>query len=214
MAPRPLDCESVDVGRVRRLRGGVESGHGRQGVRHVGHRHQTDTRRIGVSRSQRLGQPRRRLAEPVEVVVLAHDQEHGGLAAPGDLVGAGHEVQRRTPGQRAGLTRPAVLAAARELLAAGGLEALTMRALADRLHVAPNALYSHVAGKTALIDELLDELLALVEAPPEDVADPRAGLHRVMASTYDVRLAHADLVPLYLARQGARGPTPSAWATP
>jgi AcrR family transcriptional regulator len=112
----------------------------------------------------------------------------------------------RGPGQRAGLTRAAVLAAAAELLAQGGSDAITMRALARRLQVAPNALYSHVPSKTALFDELLDDLLAGVETPARDVADPLAGLHALMSSSYDVLTAHPDLVPLYLARQGARGP--------
>lgn len=113
--------------------------------------------------------------------------------------------RRRTPGQRAGLTRAAVLSAARDLLADEGLESLTMRGLAENLDVAPNALYSHVASKTALIDDLLDEVLAEVQAPTQDVEDPIGGVHLLMASTYDVLLAHPALVPLYLARQGARG---------
>lgn len=112
----------------------------------------------------------------------------------------------RTPGQRAGLTRAAVLATARTLLVERGVEALTMRALAERLDVAPNALYSHVASKTALVDDLLDDLLADVTVPPADLADPQAGLFRLLTSTYDVLVAHAELVPLYLARQGASGP--------
>lgn len=115
----------------------------------------------------------------------------------------------RNPGQRAGLTRAAVLAAARDLLA-DGEEALSMRALARRLGVAPNALYSHVASRTALVDDLLDDVLAEVEAPTPDVADPGAGLHALMAASYDVLLAHPTLVPLYLARQGARGPHATA----
>jgi AcrR family transcriptional regulator len=98
-----------------------------------------------------------------------------------------------------------VLAAARALLAEQGVEALTMRALADRLGVMPNTLYSHVANKAALIDDILDDVLAHIVAPAADVKDPRAGLHALMTSTYDVLLAHADLVPLYLAQQGARG---------
>lgn len=112
----------------------------------------------------------------------------------------------RLPGQRAGLTRDRVLAAAREVLADGGFDALTMRALAERLGVRPNALYSHVESKTALVDDLLDGALAEVDAPGPDVADPVAGMHALLASTHDVLLAHPDLVPLYLARQGARGP--------
>jgi AcrR family transcriptional regulator len=98
-----------------------------------------------------------------------------------------------------------VLVAARGLLAERGLESLTMRGLAQRLEVAPNALYSHVANKTALIDDLLDDLLAEVQAPAPGIEDPTVGLHELMASTYGVLLAHPDLVPLYLARQGARG---------
>ena len=110
----------------------------------------------------------------------------------------------RGPGQRAGLSRDAVLGAARLLLAEDGLERLTMRAIADALGVAPNALYSHVASKSAMVDDLLDGVLAAVAAPSGD--DPATGLREVMASTYDVLIAHADLVPVYLARQGSRGP--------
>lgn len=99
-----------------------------------------------------------------------------------------------------------VLAAAQELLAQDGLEGLTMRALARSLEVAPNALYSHVATKMALVDDMLDEVLAAVEVPDPDRGDWQAGLRTMMASTHRVLLAHPDLVPLYLARQGARGP--------
>jgi len=110
----------------------------------------------------------------------------------------------RIPGQRAGLSRDRVLGAAREQIAEAGLEGLTMRALADRLGVTPNALYSHVESKTGLVDDLLDDVLAEVDEPALG-GDPRAALHDLMSSTYDVLLAHPDLVPVYLARQGARG---------
>ena len=99
-----------------------------------------------------------------------------------------------------------VLAAAQDLLSDDGLDGLTMRELARRLDVAPNALYSHVATKTALIDDILDEVLAGVEVPAPDRGDWQGGLRPMMASTHRVLLAHPDLVPLYLARQGARGP--------
>jgi AcrR family transcriptional regulator len=111
----------------------------------------------------------------------------------------------RSPGQRAGLTRAAVLAAARDLVAADGSGALSMRALARRLEVAPNALYSHVANRTDLVDQLLDDLLAGVRTPAAD-ADPVAGIETIMTSTYQTLTAHPELVPLYLQRQGARGP--------
>lgn len=111
----------------------------------------------------------------------------------------------RTPGQRAGLTHEAVLTAARDVFAERGLEGLSMRAVAGNLGVAPNALYSHVTDKTALVDALLDDLLASLAPPPAD-ADPVGGLRAVMLATFDLLVRHPDLVPFYLARQGARGP--------
>jgi TetR/AcrR family tetracycline transcriptional repressor len=110
----------------------------------------------------------------------------------------------RTPGQRAGLTHDAVLAAARRVFAERGLDGLSMRAVAQELGVAPNALYSHVADKGALVDALLDDVLGALDAP-EPHAEPHAGLRGVMLATYDLLGRHPDLVPLYLARQGARG---------
>ncbi|MEV0582797.1 helix-turn-helix domain-containing protein [Nonomuraea sp. NPDC050310] len=110
----------------------------------------------------------------------------------------------RARGQRAGLDRETVLAAARDLLARDGLDALTMRALADRLGVRPNTLYSHVPSKTALVDELLDDVLGGIPAPEDP--RPEQGVRELMTATYRVLLEHAELVPLYLSRQGARGP--------
>lgn len=115
-------------------------------------------------------------------------------------------VDRRNPGQRAGLDHSAVLGAARDVLAERGLEGLSMRALAARLGVSPNALYSHVDSKTGLVDDLLDGALAAVAAPSPDLDRPLQGVHDLMTSSYEVLLSHADLIPLYLARQGARGP--------
>jgi AcrR family transcriptional regulator len=112
----------------------------------------------------------------------------------------------RRPGQRAGLTHAQVLDAARVLLAERGFEAITMRGLAERLDVSPNALYSHVSSKTALIDEILDDALGTVDIPVAESADPFTGMHTLMTSSYRTLLEHVDLIPLYLARQGARGP--------
>ncbi|WP_433798383.1 hypothetical protein [Actinomycetospora sp. CA-084318] len=108
----------------------------------------------------------------------------------------------RAPGQRAGLTRPAVVQAAREVLDDGA--SFSMRAVAGRLGVAPNALYSHVGGRDELLDLVLDELLAALPAPATDA--PRAGLVDLMTATHDLLLAHPRLVPHFVARQGSRGP--------
>jgi TetR/AcrR family transcriptional regulator, tetracycline repressor protein len=116
------------------------------------------------------------------------------------------DAARRAPGQRAGLTREAVMAAAHAALAQDGVDGLSMRRLAQRLGVAPNALYSHVTGRDDLIDALLDDTLSEVRPPDPRRGDWRTGIEAIMRRTYAVLVAHPDLVPLYLARRGARGP--------
>lgn len=115
--------------------------------------------------------------------------------------------QQRGPGQRAGLDRAAVLAAAHAQLAERGVAGLTMRGVAGRLGVAPNALYSHVADKVELVDLVLDDVLARVPVPgPDAVAvAPADALRRMFKESFDVLVDRADLMPHYLARQGARG---------
>ncbi len=110
----------------------------------------------------------------------------------------------RKRGQRAGLTTEGVLAAAQELLSEVGFEALSMRGIARRLDVAPNAVYAHVADKRDLVDRLLDDVLAAVEIHSA-VLEPIPALRALMSDTYDVLLHHAELLPTFLVRQGARG---------
>ncbi|MCD2196399.1 TetR family transcriptional regulator [Actinomycetospora endophytica] len=109
----------------------------------------------------------------------------------------------RAPGQRAGLDRDAVVTAARAVLDEGS--ALSMRAVAGRLGVAPNALYSHVDGRDGLLDAVLDDLLGALPLPAGDT-DPTAGLTELMTATHELLLAHPGLVPHFVARQGSRGP--------
>lgn len=114
--------------------------------------------------------------------------------------------RRRGRGERAGLESATILAEARSLVARHGLSGLTMRALADRLGVAPNALYGYFADKDALVDALLDALLAEVPLPDPGTADWRIALRELMRSTRRFLLAHADLIPLFLSRP-TRGPS-------
>ena len=107
----------------------------------------------------------------------------------------------RGAGQRAGLTRAAVLRAARRIADEEGVERLTMRRLAAELGVMPNALYTYVPDKEGLLDALIDDLLAGIDAGGQ-VADWRDGLVRVMDSSRRLLLAHPRLVPVFLARPG------------
>ncbi|WP_338265595.1 TetR/AcrR family transcriptional regulator C-terminal domain-containing protein [Corallococcus caeni] len=63
-------------------------------------------------------------------------------------------------GPKQTLTVTAVVEAAVALADAEGLDAVTMRALAGRLGIAPMALYTYVPGRAELIDVMLDTLYA------------------------------------------------------
>jgi AcrR family transcriptional regulator len=63
-------------------------------------------------------------------------------------------------GSVSGETRSAVaaiLAATRDLLVAGGIEALSMRAVAERVGVSATAIYHHFANKQALVDRVVHD---------------------------------------------------------
>ncbi|MCP2164453.1 TetR/AcrR family transcriptional regulator [Goodfellowiella coeruleoviolacea] len=89
---------------------------------------------------------------------------------PSERSGAGDpartlELLWRTPvaakhGPRQGLSIDAVVAAATELADARGLAAVTMRAVAQALGVAPMTLYTYVPGKAELLDLMLDAAYA------------------------------------------------------
>ncbi|WP_344294457.1 TetR/AcrR family transcriptional regulator [Agromyces neolithicus] len=105
----------------------------------------------------------------------------------------------RTAGQRAGLTRERITDAAMGLLRDDGLEAVSMRRLADRLGVAPNSIYAHIADKAALIDELIDAILGGVPTPAD--GGWRERIERIMGDSRRELLAHPDLIPFALVRQ-------------
>src|SRR6266542_3429009 len=94
-----------------------------------------------------------------------------------------HGHQHRGPGQRAGLRPGAVIAAARSLVEREGLAALTMRRLAGDLGVAPNTLYSHFAGGTALLHAALDDVSGALERPAPPAVNWAEGLVALMGQT-------------------------------
>ncbi len=113
--------------------------------------------------------------------------------------------QRRGPGNRAGLTAVQIIAAARALIEQEGVESLTMRGLAKQLGVAPNSIYSHFADKSALVDAVLDDLLAEIPAPLVTVGSWQDAIVALMAASREMLLRHAPLLP-YLFAGPMRGP--------
>lgn len=66
---------------------------------------------------------------------------------------------------RAPLSRERVLLEAVALADESGIGALTMRRLADRLHVEPMSLYHHVANKDEILDGMVDVVFREIELP-------------------------------------------------
>lgn len=94
--------------------------------------------------------------------------------------------------------------AALAIVDADGLRALTMRRLARELGVDPMAAYRHVKDKEALLDALMDQLLAGVELEGlQGSAEQR--LREGTRAVYDTLAAHPHAAPVLSARQ---------WTTP
>jgi TetR/AcrR family transcriptional regulator, tetracycline repressor protein len=93
------------------------------------------------------------------------------------------------------LTKAAIVAAALDLLDEAGMDGLTVRALAGRLGVQAPALYWHVSGKQALLDEMATQIWrrigSVMAGLPADV--PWRELMTIYAQTVRRELlAHRD----------------------
>ncbi|MBJ7328557.1 MAG: TetR/AcrR family transcriptional regulator C-terminal domain-containing protein [Solirubrobacteraceae bacterium] len=102
---------------------------------------------------------------------------------------------RKAPNSRSGITREAIVDAAAELLAEGGLDALTMRRLGDRLGISAMTLYRYFDDKDALLDAVVDAGTDELELPPpsgpwqEQIAALMRALHtRLMARPFLIEL--------------------------
>jgi AcrR family transcriptional regulator len=100
---------------------------------------------------------------------------------------------RARRGPRRALTEDEILDAALGLLDEGGPEAASVRGIAARVGVAPNAVYTYFTGKAAVMKALVERLLGEVD---HDVfADPsRPWRDRVEALALDLR-AHLSAHP-------------------
>jgi len=100
---------------------------------------------------------------------------------------------------RVRLSRELILQAAVKLADRDGIEALTIRALADDLGTRPMSIYHHVDGKEALLDGMVDLIFAEMEAPDPDL-EWREAIRRRCRSTREVLSRHPWSVPLLESR--------------
>ncbi len=88
------------------------------------------------------------------------------------------------------LSSARVLQAAVALADAAGLEAFSMRGLAQELGVVPMALYKHVANKEELLDGMVDIVFGEIELPSGDL-DWTSAMRRRAISTREALKRHS-----------------------
>jgi AcrR family transcriptional regulator len=93
-------------------------------------------------------------------------------------------TRRRVP-----LSRSRVLQAAVALADQVGIDALSMRKLAQQLAVVPMALYKHVANKEQLLDGMVDVIVGEID-PPIAGPDWKAAIRQRILSARQVLLRH------------------------
>ena len=97
------------------------------------------------------------------------------------------------------ITRELVLGTALDLIDRDGADALSMRRLAAALDRDPMILYRHAPGKAALLDGVVETVLAQLRVDPAD-PDWAAQLRAVARDYRALALAHPNVVPLLVTR--------------
>src|SRR5213595_1160476 len=106
---------------------------------------------------------------------------------------------------RGRLSREQVLRTAIARADTGGLEALTMRTLAEELEVAPMALYRHVANRDDLVDAMVDFVFGEIGVPVGG-GDWKSSMRRRAVSVRDALSRHRWAIGLMESR---RNPGPA-----
>ena len=108
-------------------------------------------------------------------------------------------------GRRPGLTRAQVFTAAMEIIDEGGVEKLTMRRLGAALHRNPMAVYRHTADKDAVLDGVVELVVAdFVVDPRPTLVDGQVDWVSALRDTAHgfrrAALAHPNVVPSLVTR--------------
>ncbi|MCC3326145.1 TetR/AcrR family transcriptional regulator C-terminal domain-containing protein [Nocardia abscessus] len=124
------------------------------------------------------------------------------MAEPIDRTSArsGNRRPKRAVGRGDGpVTRAGVLTAALEIIDRDGVDALSMRRLAEAVGRDPMVIYRHVPNKAAVLDGVAELVLAQLSV---DAADPdwAAQLRALARDFRRLALAHPQVVPLLVTR--------------
>lgn len=122
----------------------------------------------------------------------------GDLRRSLELLWRGPEPGRRGPKQR--LSTDEVVQAAIALADAHGIEALSMRKVAEAVGVSPMSLYTYVPSKAELLDLMFDRVLGETRDPGEAAAGWRARLAFIARERWSLTERHPWLLDLALHR--------------
>ncbi|WP_293900581.1 TetR/AcrR family transcriptional regulator [Phenylobacterium sp.] len=129
------------------------------------------------------------------------DREFTGSGDPRrslELLWGRQEPGRRGPKQR--LSTDEVVQAAIALADAEGVQALSMRRVAQAVGVSPMSLYTYVPSKAELVDLMFDRALVETADPGEDLAGWRAKLAFIARERWALNARHPWLQDLALHR--------------
>ncbi len=91
---------------------------------------------------------------------------------------------------RAPLSRERILRTAVALADQGGVEAASMRKIAQEVGVVPMALYKHVAGKDELLGGMIDVVVGEIDPPAVDDIDWKGAIRQRILSARQALLRH------------------------
>ncbi|MFI7426253.1 TetR/AcrR family transcriptional regulator [Micromonospora sp. NPDC049836] len=118
--------------------------------------------------------------------------------------------ERGTRGPAPTHGRDAMVAAAIDLADAGGLEAVSMRAVANALGMAAGSLYRHLASRDDLLALMVDRCVGELRPYPDGPGDWRDEMVLLARRQLELYRRHRWLVDA-IARPGPPGPNALAW---
>jgi AcrR family transcriptional regulator len=106
---------------------------------------------------------------------------------------------RRSAPPKRQLSQELIVEAGLRILDAEGLDALSMRRVAQELDTGPASLYAHVANKDELLELVYDRVLGEIRLPERDPARWKEQLRAYAMEVHRVLAAHADVARAALA---------------
>jgi AcrR family transcriptional regulator len=126
------------------------------------------------------------------------DKKTGSPNPPSPVPAA---ARRRRPGSGSPLTRERIVKTALAVVDRDGLKALSMRRLGSELGVDPMAVYYHIPNKEALLDAIVEAVMAGIDLSIDNPASSCEKRTLRAACAYrDALLAHVNALPIVLAR--------------